>query len=98
MIFDQRIWDAIREARDKHGYNPTGFISMIGDYGVQEAVKRLVNSSKPSEGYTRLWELERLDLSVEAIILEEPWKTLYTDKEREKAKKRLVQYHYYFKE
>jgi hypothetical protein len=67
---------------------------MISEHGAVEAAKRLINSSKPSDGYTRLWELGRLDLSVEAIVQEELWKDLFSEKEREKARKRLVQYGY----
>jgi hypothetical protein len=92
MTFDERVWISIREARDKYGYNPTGFINMISELGVLDSAKRLINSTKVSDGYTRLWELGRLDLSVEAIILEDPWKDLFTDREKSRAKKRLAQF------
>jgi hypothetical protein len=51
-------------------------------------------SSAPSSGFTRLWELKRLDLTVEALALREPWRRLFTDVELEKARQRLDRLHY----
>jgi hypothetical protein len=67
---------------------------MINQYGVIEAVKRLINNPNLSSGYTKLWELNALNLSMEAIIQEEKWKNLFTDDELLKAKERLIKYGY----
>ncbi|MDR2686021.1 MAG: hypothetical protein LBB23_04615 [Rickettsiales bacterium] len=89
--FEQRIQRTIQDSKET-GYVPTIFSRMVSEHGAVEACKRLVNDSKFSEGYTKLWELKRLDLSVENIILEREWLELFTDEERTRADKKLREY------
>jgi hypothetical protein len=56
----------------------------------------LINSPHVSEGYTALWERKRLDLTVEALVLDPQWKELFTKDELNKAKQRLLDYRYKF--
>jgi hypothetical protein len=98
MTFEEEKTAFVKETRDsineakKLGYNPTGFIGMIGQHEVIETARRLVNNPKPSYGYMRLWELKRLDLSVEALIQRFP--ALFTEEERQKARERLKKFEY----
>lgn len=94
MTFDQRINLAIKECVSKVNYKPTAFLKMIDDYGTIMAVKKLINSTKVSDGYIKLYEKQRLDLTVEAIILEDKWNDLFTEKELLIAQNRLKQYGY----
>jgi hypothetical protein len=87
--FDERVWASIREMSKKCNYHPSIFIGMIQDYGAVEAVKRVINDLKITYGYEKLWECGHLELSMESIIQEDEWKDLFTDAEREKARKRL---------
>jgi hypothetical protein len=92
QTFDQRVDFAIREMIT-FGYKPQAFMTMrIMDGGTINAVKKLIHSVKISEGFTRLWELGKLDLSLEKIIQEPEWHSLFTDDDRKKAKKRLLDY------
>jgi hypothetical protein len=93
MVFKERVWDAIKEMKKKK-YTPTEFIKMIIDEDEIKAVKLLINNPKPSYGFTRLYELKALNLSMEAIILEEEWHTLFSEEERIKARKKLNDYGY----
>ena len=63
---------------------------MVTDQGGLQAAKALLSTSAYSEGLTRLWEEKRLDISMEATILNEPWRGLFTDEELKVAKKKLV--------
>ncbi len=57
--------------------------------------KFLINADKPSDGYTALFEKGRLDLTVEAMVVEEPrWYPLFTEEELTRARKRLSAYGY----
>jgi hypothetical protein len=47
-----------------------------------------------SDGFTTLWELKRLDLSVEAFVLRPEYAPLFTEEERAIARARLRQYEY----
>lgn len=77
------------------GYRATRFWGMVIDHGALEAAKRLLREPEEQSGLTRLWELERLDISVEALVLQERWDTLFSDEERQKARARLDAHEYY---
>jgi len=91
MNFEQRVNIAIREMITI-GYKPQAFLTMIINDGTVNAVKKLVNSKKIPDGFTKLWKLNRLDLSMEKIIQENEWKNLFTDEERNIARRRLDEY------
>ena len=76
----------------KKGYKPAVFLDMISRKGAIETAKQLVNSKEPSPGYTKLWEMGCLQYSVENQIQDKRWQSVFTDEEREKAKKRLSDY------
>lgn len=77
---NNRFTDKLREsaniAKIELKYNPSFFIQMLLEYGGQETAKRLINAKKISDGFEKMWENNRLDLTVEAIALEEEWKSL----------------------
>jgi hypothetical protein len=74
------------------GYNATRFIQLVEELGGVAAAKKLVTAPAPTEGFTKLWELRRLDLSVEAFVLRPEFRTLFTPEERRAAKHRLEEY------
>jgi hypothetical protein len=74
------------------GYTASYFHRMVDDLGGVAAAKRLINDSRPSDGFTRLWEMRRLDLSIEALATRAPWKELFTPDERRRAEARLREY------
>ena len=94
-LFDEAMFSIYRRAKDEAQYNATIFLSMLTrDRGLRTA-KYLINSSKPSDGYTALYERNRLDLTVEALVVENRrWHDLFTAAEVERAVKRLAQYGY----
>jgi hypothetical protein len=69
----------IKLCQEELNYTPTYFIRMLEEYGAVSAVIQLVVSNKVSEGFTKLALEGRLDLSVEAVVLEEPWSSLFDD-------------------
>ena len=84
--------------KEETGYNPTRFRHSVGENGGLETAQYLISTPDPSEGYTRLWEEGRLDLTMEAQILEAEggkWKQLFTEEELEKCRKRLRDYEYF---
>ncbi len=86
---------SIYHAAAELGYRPTYFLRMVNEHGGLAAVKRLLSAAESQEGLTKLWELGRLDISVEALVLEEPWESLFSDDERRKARERLESYGYH---
>jgi hypothetical protein len=67
---------------------------MLYDNGGLLTAKRLIGAPTPSEGFTKLWEMRRLDLSVEAVALQPEFRSLFTNAERFTARERLKQYEY----
>lgn len=89
------MFDIYRRAKSEAGYNATIFLRMITERGGLETAKYLINSSKPSDGYTHLFERGRLDLTVEAMVTESTkWHQLFTVEELDKARRRLEDYGY----
>ena len=71
------------------GYHPTYFRRMVIDHGGVQAAKILLGKDSPSYGFERLWEARRLDISVEALVLREPWYRLFDEGELKEAERRL---------
>ena len=76
------------------GYRPVRFLQMVHEHGGAEAARRLLSAPEAQAGLTTLWELGRLDISVEALVVQERWQPLFTDAERRAARDRLSAYGY----
>lgn len=78
-----------KRAKKECNYHATRFLQMVTERGGLEAAKILIRAKDVSEGFVELWKCERLDLTVEAEILNPKWQPLFTDDDRKVAKKRL---------
>ncbi|MBK8246846.1 MAG: hypothetical protein IPK85_05540 [Gemmatimonadetes bacterium] len=83
-----------KTAKSEAGYNASRFLSMVTEHGGVQTARVLLRASAVSEGYTALWERQRLDLTVEAVILEDQWHPLFTQTERDTAIRRLTEYEF----
>jgi hypothetical protein len=87
--FDRAVLDIIERSRAELRYNPRYFRVMVTQYGALGAVRRLLAAPAVSDGFVTLWERQRLDLTVEALVVDPRFAHLFTDDEREVARKRL---------
>jgi hypothetical protein len=95
LSFDQAMYGIYRKAKKEVKYDAHRYFNMLEKHGGLETAHILVNSPAESEGYTTLWELGRLDLTVEALIFDNTeYQTLFTKEELLKIKKRLQNYGY----
>lgn len=94
--FTKLLRGAVREA-EKLKYRPAQFKKMLDAYGGFDTVNRVLASGKPSDGFTKLWELGRLDLTCEAIIVETKWRGHFDDSLLARAEKLLSDMRYPFK-
>ena len=81
----------VRECR-RIGYDPHIFLDMIHRHRIVEACRRVVMELPANQapyGFGRLWELGRLDLTVETAMGRERWFPLFGDDVRERAAARL---------
>jgi hypothetical protein len=93
--FDERMLEIYRSAKSEAKYNATVFLAMLNEHGGLETARRLIHATEVSSGYTALWERKRLDLTVEAVIHDNPkWHPLFTEEELEICTSRLRKYEY----
>ena len=92
--FQQEMLRIYEEAKE-FGYYPTYFLRMVLEQGGLPAAKQLLAGQELSDGFVRLWDEQRLDLSVEALAVREPWSALFTHEELAEAQRRLdgAEYH-----
>ena len=91
--FEDALWASCRESR-KLGYTPLAFEIMLGEQGAVETAHRLLATFEYQDGFRRLWELGRLDLSLECHVLRPKYRALFTTNELDEARKRLCQLNY----
>jgi hypothetical protein len=92
--FHQDMVGIYETAKKELHYNASYFIQMVGEYGGLKTAQKLIWASEVSSGFTILWEHQRLDLSVEALVLRPEYVSLFIDEERKIAQDRLAQYGY----
>lgn len=73
------------------GYTPSKFRQMVTNEGGLNTAKKLINSKQLSDGFAELAHLNRLDLTVEALVLKKENRILFTESELETARERLTQ-------
>lgn len=74
------------------GYNPTRFNQMVGEHGGPEAVRLLLTGRDASDGFTTLWENNRLEMSAEAFALLPWYSSLFSEAQLATARRRLSEY------
>ena len=92
MTLEDELTSPLRgtyEAARARGYIATYFIQMLEEYGGLETAKRLLAVSEPQTGLYKLWELHLLNESMEAVVLQERFRSLFTQAEMNEARRRL---------
>lgn len=94
--FTQHLMGAVKVAEEL-GYRPHRFKGMLNADGGYQTVNKILASGKPSDGFTRLLELRRIDLTCEAIIVESKWRQYFDEDLVARAEHLLRQVGYPFK-
>jgi hypothetical protein len=92
--FHNAMTDVYRKADKECGYKATRFLQMLGEKGGVRTAKDLVTKDGGTEGFLKLWQFGRLDLSVEALVLKDEYKELFTEEQLRLCKERLEKYKY----
>ncbi len=88
--FDKAMIQVYVRAKKEAKYNATFFLQMVQDRGGIKTAKDLLKTREDVQsGLVKLWELGRLDLSVENLVLQPEWISLFTDEELAIARQRL---------
>lgn len=93
--FDDAMMEIYRRAKSEANYNATRFLQMLLEHRGLKTAQLLLHAGATSEGYSALCLCERLDLTVEAQINDNPqWHPLFTPEELAIAKRRLEDFGY----
>jgi hypothetical protein len=93
--FDREMRGVYERARSEAGYNATYFLSMLAEHGGLGTAHRLLAGRDISDGFSALRERRRVDLTVEALVLQTAYAELFSDEELETARRRLEDYGYH---
>ena len=91
-LFHRAMIGIYERAKSETGYVATRFIQMVSERGGLEAARHLLATSSVSEGFSALREKKRLDLTVEAHVLQPQFRPLFTTSELAVARQRLTAY------
>ena len=97
MQFDRAMFNIYHRAREKCNYNAVRFLQMLAQNGGLATAQHLLASGSPQEGFIHLWECGCLDLTVEALVLQDPFCELFSGDELAVARSRLEDLGYYKK-
>lgn len=92
--FHRAMINIYERAKYEANYLASYYIRMVAERGGVETAKILINSSKPSDGYTALYLKSRLDLTVESLVQNPKWGPLFDSDEIKRANERLQKYGY----
>jgi len=94
--FHREMQNIYKLALSNCKYRATYFLQMVNDNGGLEAAQILLAKPGIQYGFEELWKCGRLDLTVESLVLRNPWRQLFTPHELETARKRLESLNYSF--
>ena len=90
--FHEAMLNLYRVAKEKCRYNATHFLQMVDASGGVATAQKLLRDQAIQYGFTKLWDCGRLDLTVEYLVLDQRFKSLFSEAEREEARRRLRDY------
>lgn len=92
--FHHAMIGVYENAKD-HDYFATYFKQMLDTYQGVETAKRLLAKQEIQEGLMKLWEMKLLDQCMEALVIQERFKPLFTNAEIAEAHRRLEELGYF---
>ena len=86
--------DVYVRAKSEANYTARYFVGMLSGYGGLGTASGCSRSTEVSSGFAALYERDRLDLTVEALVVKPEFASLFTDEEIDIARQRLDQLGY----
>jgi len=88
--FHQQMINIYRNALTQAHYKATKFLDMVTMQDGLAAAKTLLHTPYLPDGFAELWQRGRLDLTMEYMLVEPPWNSLFTENELKIAMDRLA--------
>lgn len=89
--FHVEVLERCSEIEEVLGHPPRAYLRMISQMGGVEAARAVVGSPSPSATFTRLWLGGRPDLTLEALVIREEFRGLFSEALREQATSRMAE-------
>lgn len=97
--FHQKALQVYEDGKRETGYCGKRYLQKVRKDGGMNAakswLKRRSRNDTPTSGFIKLVEYGRLDVSLEAQVIKEPWSRLFTTDELSVARNRLARYGYF---
>lgn len=90
-----KIYYKIKDA--EISYNPKRYKQLIDANKGVNAARKLLSDNEISYGLMTLWEGKMLDTSVECLVLQDKWHSLFTPEELNQAEEKLKKLNYNYK-
>lgn len=87
---NKELAEVCARSKTEVDYTPSRFLEMMSRDGGIVAAKKVISCNN-TDGFDRLWLENRLDLSVEAIVIKPEYSSLFTEDERQICLKRLCE-------
>jgi hypothetical protein len=87
--FQQYMRDLYSTILQRCGYRASYLRRMVTEHGGLAAAKMLLTKSEISSGFAELWLRGATDLTIEAIVVRSPWRSLFSAAELAIAESRL---------
>src|SRR2546425_262183 len=88
--FHQQMINIYRNALTQAHYNATKFLEMVTMQGGLATAKTLLHTLYLPDGVAELWQRGRLDLTMEYMLVQPRWNSLFTENELKTARGRLA--------
>lgn len=96
--FTQFLLAKAVQAEETAGVDYSKFERLLNSQGSEEAVGRLISRAEYSSGFLKLLEAGRVDLTVEALVIESEWNSHFSTSLRQHARRKLQKVGYVPKE
>ncbi len=89
--FEQEMVNLHRAVKHEVRYDARRFLEKVTELGGVEAARQLLRADRFSDGFVAITLAGRPDLTLEALVLREPWRALFSDEELAIARSRLAE-------
>ncbi|WP_339695860.1 hypothetical protein [uncultured Marixanthomonas sp.] len=89
LEFETDLRSKINEMKNKKIHNPSLFLNMANEEGWYEATKKLISKPKNTTGFTDLLLKGRTDLSLESLVVQKKYNSLFSNEEIKMCQSRL---------
>jgi hypothetical protein len=91
--FHEQMVNIYRNALTQINYKATKFLEMVTMQGGLAAAKTLLHTRYLPDGFAELWQRGRLDLTMEHMLVKQPWNTLFCEEELRVAHPPSLDFH-----